>query len=375
MAKDDDVRLLWRLTVAMYLAGGVTLLAVLALPDPDTSDHAALAAIAGVNVLIGLALRVAGPRRGLVRLALALGVLTISAAVAAARPLGAVSFFYLWPLLGSAYFLSRRELALTLGLTWASFGAALAFFSPPGLRLAMFMGTSVATTVVTLTMRLLRERRDRLLAELHRTAATDSLTGLLNRRAFESAFARELERGRRSALPLTLALFDLDLFKQVNDRFGHAAGDRVLVEFADRLRREARQVDVVARVGGEEFAVVLPGTTPEGARRYAHRVAAELERAAPEPEAPVSVSAGLAAHGPALDTVDALLLAADGALYVAKAAGRDRVAVFGGEVWPAKGSGRAGDGGALEGPADLVDRHDPAQAAVAVHGEERPRTA
>lgn len=370
MPKDEDFRLLWLLTVAMYVAGGLTLLAVLAMPDPDSSDHAALAVVAGVDVLLGLALWAAGPHRTLVRVAPLVGVLTISAAVAVARPLGAVSFFYLWPLLGAAYFLTRAELAVALAVTWTTFGAALTL-SPPGLRAAMFFATCVATAVVALVMRLLRERRDRLLAELHRTAATDSLTGLLNRRAFEAAFARELERARRADAPLTLALFDLDLFKEVNDRFGHAAGDRVLVGFAHRLVREARTIDVVARVGGEEFAVLLPGTAPGGALRYARRVAEATAQAQDLPGLRLSLSAGLAGHGSGMDTADALLRGADSALYVAKAAGRGRLAVFGGRVWPATGSGGPGDGGALERPADLLDRDDAAQAAVAVDGEER----
>ena len=375
MPTKEDIRLLWLVSIAMYVFGGLTLLAVLAAPDPDPSDHTGLLVMAGVYLLSGAVLWRAGPRRGLVRAAPLWGILAISATVAVAQPIGATSFFYLWPLLGTAYFLTRREGLIALALAWSTFAVALLGWSPPGLRLAMFMATAVSTSVVAVVMRLLRERHDRLLAELHRSAETDPLTGLLNRRAFDAALARELSRARRTGLPMTLAVFDLDYFKQVNDRFGHAVGDEVLVRFGELLARGARQIDVVARVGGEEFAVILPGTAPQGALRYATRMVVGLRAEPLEDGSSLSASAGLAGYGGRLDTSDALLLAADRALYEAKAAGRGRVAVHGGRVSVALGAVASDGSGALERAADLVDRHDAPQPALGVDGEQRADSA
>ena len=366
---EEDLPILWWVSIVMFGAAGLTVLAVLAAPDPDTSDHGRLFALAGLNLACALGLWAGGPRRILVRAAPLWGILVIGACVAVARPLGAVSLFYLWPLLTSAYFLSTRELMFSLALAWSTFAAALALWSPPALRLSIFMATTVAITVIAMVARVQRERRENLLEQLRGTAATDSLTGLLNRRAFDLALARELELARRNDLPLTLGIFDLDAFKLVNDLHGHAAGDDALVRFAGVLRHVSRLGDIAARIGGDEFVVVLPGTGPEGALRFAHRVVGDLGAQA-DREVAISVSAGLTGFCPDRDDSDALLKSADAALYEAKAAGRGSVVLSG----ASPDLGRAGDGGALERPADLVDRDDSPQAALAVHGEERAGT-
>src|SRR5688572_24298014 len=105
MPSKEDIRLLWLASIPMYVFGGLTILAVLAAPDPDPSDHTSLLVMAGVYLLSGAVLWRAGPRRGLVRAAPLWGILTISATVAVVQPIGAAPFFYLWPLLGTAYFL------------------------------------------------------------------------------------------------------------------------------------------------------------------------------------------------------------------------------------------------------------------------------
>src|SRR6266700_3096575 len=107
---------------------------------------------------------------------------------------------------------------------------------------------------------------------LEKLALTDALTGCMNRRALAEALAQELDRARRYNLALTILLADIDRFKSINDTRGHIAGDSVLRQVGELLRREVRSVDIVARYGGEEFVVVMPETAPHGAAIFAERV-------------------------------------------------------------------------------------------------------
>jgi diguanylate cyclase (GGDEF)-like protein len=169
-------------------------------------------------------------------------------------------------------------------------------------------------------------------ARLHRIverqALVDGLTGLANRRQCETLLATELARAERFEDALALVMADLDDFKDVNDRFGHPAGDVVLREFADVLRETLRDADVAGRWGGEEFILVLPGTDVTGAVRLAERVRSELRnRAILAPDGtPISITAsfGVAAF-PQAGNEQKLVAAADAALYGAKRAGKDRV--------------------------------------------------
>jgi len=160
-----------------------------------------------------------------------------------------------------------------------------------------------------------------------RTAATDELTSLLNARALRARLREEVDRARRYRRPLTVLYVDSDQLKTINDRFGHGAGDRVLVALADRLRADRRPSDVVARLGGDEFVVVLPETDPAGAQLTAARVrwavagnSFEVARGA---RVRVTVSIGIAAAEDGVDAAE-LLRRADMALYQAKLGGRDR---------------------------------------------------
>jgi len=171
---------------------------------------------------------------------------------------------------------------------------------------------------------------ERLHTRLEREALTDGLTDLPNRRQFEDSLTGEISRVERFGGSVGLILVDLDDFKQVNDRYGHLAGDDVLRAFADVLRDNVRAIDVPARYGGEEFAVLLPQTDADGSERVAERIRAAMEGrvVATFPGALVTVTAsfGVAAF-PEAGTQEALFAAADEALYRAKAGGKNRVVV------------------------------------------------
>ena len=169
-------------------------------------------------------------------------------------------------------------------------------------------------------------------ARLHRIverqALADGLTGLANRRQADETLSSELARTDRLGGPVGLILADLDDFKAVNDRHGHPTGDIVLREFAETLRETVREIDTAARWGGEEFAVILPGTDLEGAAHVAERIRIALaERTIVSVDGePIHVTASFgAAASTAASTVEQLIEAADGALYRAKRAGKDRV--------------------------------------------------
>jgi len=153
-------------------------------------------------------------------------------------------------------------------------------------------------------------------------ARIDALTGLANRRALEEILAAEISRANRFKHELAIVLLDLDRFKEINDSFGHAAGDMMLRAVSRLLTSLARQGDTVARWGGEEFVVVLPETDLPGARRFAERLRRTIE-AHPVGEMRTSASCGVATMLPE-DDVEALLGAADQGLYRAKTNGRNR---------------------------------------------------
>ena len=163
--------------------------------------------------------------------------------------------------------------------------------------------------------------------DVSRMAVTDALTGLANYRSFTDTIGREVERSVRFGRPVALVLLDIDHFKHVNDTLGHQRGDAVLVELAERVQSEVRDIDTVARYGGEELVVVLPETGVHGAEQAAERIrsaiAARPFGTLPEVPVHVTVSLGVAVHGVHGTTAAGLLRGADEALYEAKAAGRN----------------------------------------------------
>jgi diguanylate cyclase (GGDEF)-like protein len=199
-------------------------------------------------------------------------------------------------------------------------------------RLGIALGLACAGLLLALAATL-AGRLGRRLARDARTiddlTTRDPLTGLFNHRAFYGFLEQELHRAARLDQPVAVLMIDVDRFREVNDRHGHRAGDRVLACIAGVVRTSVRRIDPVCRYGGVQFAVILPHTGPAAARRAAERLRERVARApcevSPHAVTHVTVSVGIAAHPPEEADPEALVRAADDALYAAKAAGRDRV--------------------------------------------------
>jgi len=171
--------------------------------------------------------------------------------------------------------------------------------------------------------------RKELEAHLQQLASTDPLTGLANRGGFFSLAAEELKRTQRYKRPLAVVMLDIDHFKDINDSFGHEAGDVALRAFAALCRSLLRELDIMGRIGGEEFALLLPETTQESAKVLAERLRAAVAKLRlPGLCASMTVSIGISEVLPEEEAISLALSRADHALYDAKRAGRNRIAVF-----------------------------------------------
>jgi diguanylate cyclase (GGDEF)-like protein len=195
---------------------------------------------------------------------------------------------------------------------------------------AAFLVSSLYAGVVFERLRRERQETRALRRQLAELAATDDLTGLPNRRQFEALLASELARVQRHGGSYVLAMVDVDSFKNYNDRLGHPAGDALLRELAGLMRSQLRGVDAVARCGGEEFGIIMPGTTGEQARLSLDRIRAVVARhpfprGEVQPGGALTISAGYATCPDDAVRLDELKRLADEALYRAKHLGRNRV--------------------------------------------------
>lgn len=168
--------------------------------------------------------------------------------------------------------------------------------------------------------------REAALGQVQLEAHTDCLTGLFNRRVFDEKLARRVSERRRRRSPVSLLMVDIDYFKQINDEFGHQVGDDVLRQFAQLLLTSVRELDIVTRYGGEEFAIILHATNLQEAAVVAERIRQTMEKQkwqTPSRKFLLTVSAGVAEIQPG-DELDSVLQRADQALYAAKSQGRNR---------------------------------------------------
>jgi diguanylate cyclase (GGDEF)-like protein len=162
-------------------------------------------------------------------------------------------------------------------------------------------------------------------AALRARSTEDPLTGALNRRGFDDAIRREIERSKRGHRELSLVLIDVDHFKQVNDAYGHPAGDEVLVRLVSRIQRVLRRSDYLCRLGGDEFAVLLPEAPEDLAHGVAQRILRSCSDVRAGGESPITLSIGVAGLNSAVASSADLVRRADDALYAAKRGGRGRI--------------------------------------------------
>ncbi|MEM8767857.1 MAG: GGDEF domain-containing protein [Pseudomonadota bacterium] len=249
------------------------------------------------------------------------------------------------PLIGVLYgalHLDRRHMLIIALVTWVSYLVSAALLgvlraADPAFEalvavaftcmLAAMTVMAAEVTALKVAFERRRERLNEAMAQLSDLAMRDELTGLCNRRYVMDVLARQKALADRGHLSFTVCYCDLDHFKAINDRYGHHRGDQVLKDFAEVAESVVRSVDFVARLGGEEFLLVLVGADEDTAERVANRLCARTRMLAMVPEAPdyrLTVSVGVAAFRRG-ERVEDVIQRADRALYRAKAQGRDQI--------------------------------------------------
>lgn len=307
----------------MYFAGAAASALGVKVTANTHEARVAQAAAALAFALCGVILCLIKPRRWVLESNVFVAIAILGGLIARSNPLGTAPLFILWPVVFAAYFLRSRLVVLTYSWAAACLAVALVLNPHHQLKMDTFVGTSVCGGLMAMLVAAMNRREEALRDALERTAATDPLTGLSNRRSFNPELAAMICQSLTDSRPLALVMFDLDHFKRFNDTHGHMAGDVALQRMAQVLREQSRPLDAVSRFGGEEFAVALPGCNAEHALAYAERVATALAQAV-EPDWRLSTSAGIGTLDSGATTVDEVLALADAALYAAKEAGRGR---------------------------------------------------
>lgn len=317
-----------RIAAAMVLVAVAASCAALLLTDLSRTAFTGQLAVTAVLAATGIATLILPPRRAVLQATVLLFVVGLSAVVATADEVGSTRFFYLWPAVFAAYFCSVRCLVMTLLTLTASLALALGVSTLEWAdKLEVLAGTIIRVGFMAGIVGFMSAREERLHQRLELAAQTDPVTGLPNRRAFDEQLPPLVERALANQKQLSVVMVDLDRFKAFNDTHGYAAGDDALRRLATILDDHCRSVDVVARFGGEEFVVVLPGVGVAGARSYAERVAWAMRSEGVDPALRLIASSGIATLNlPAEDADDSrgLLGRADQALHAAKHAGGAR---------------------------------------------------
>lgn len=329
-AVDNQPRLMRRAIIVMMFFGAANVYVAAATLGPDAASGTLHWQIgAGTALLLaGIVALVLPPYERVAQAGaiLGLGCIGVLIATAPENSPGTTPFFFLWPSLFAAYFCSRRFVVAVMIIMAASATGALLISEYQQRKPIAVIGVVSSVGLATVAVSVMRRREARLNALLEAAANTDPLTGLMNRRALTPKLTEAVEQAAAGRGHFSVVLFDLDHFKRFNDQHGHLGGDDALRRMAHVLRAASRSSDHIARFGGEEFAVVLPGAGTPMARAYGERVVHALRNEAVPASLRLSSSVGVAEFGERFVTADQLIGAADQALYAAKDAGRARVA-------------------------------------------------
>jgi diguanylate cyclase (GGDEF)-like protein len=330
-----DTGLMARSLMYLFTAGGAITLLSLLFSGPETAvPRITVTAVCAFSMALVLFLAYDRTPAWAFDAMLACGTVLIEWTVwASGDSTSAYAMLFFWVAIYAFYFLPQWRAVLQLGAILLAYAAVLALNRDgSGTAVIHWAMTNGALIVAGALIGMQRAHTRRVVRRLADDARRDTLTGLLNRRGFEELFETELERARRTDGQLSVIVADLDHFKRLNDQFGHPAGDAALQRVAQILTTAKRRIDTVARIGGEEFAVVVPSSDHHAAYILAERMRREVRETFAGESSALTVSLGVAAFGTHGASTEALIRNADQALYAAKRLGRDRTVVYSEEI-------------------------------------------
>ncbi|MBA2522930.1 MAG: diguanylate cyclase, partial [Solirubrobacterales bacterium] len=319
--------LMAKVLAGLFISGASLSLLTVLLPHSSNADELGLILIVANAYLVGAALLRFANRLPPWALPLTLGwgtTLITGVAYFSWTAPSPLVFFYLWIFIFSAYFFTKRQAAGQVTYVAVAYGTLLISRPPEGGVAGWWLVGMGALLVAAIVIGTMRERVDMLITRLYDAARTDPLTMLLNRRGFREHLDLELERAQRGGSPVAILTGDVDHFKRVNDTAGHASGDIVLRRLATLMGEHSQATDTIARVGGEEFAVILPGTAAGDAFKYAEALRQVVRNDFASGRVQITISFGVSLNPEHGHSAAALLRAADEALYRAKEDGRNR---------------------------------------------------
>ena len=315
-------------------AGQALILFIIGVLPHQGGAYVARLVIAVACAVFAVALHLSAGKIGLRGLQAACGTLLLSLHLLLSVDSNSLSdeMLYIWLALYAAYFFPVRNAAAQLGLMSGAYLVVLLVSSPHTVVAGSWLTLVWVIFPAAALLRAVRDAVTGLVRSLAEVARTDTLTGLKNRLALEQEIHVEVERTLRAENELSIVIGDLDHFKAVNDELGHRAGDAALVRIGQILHTRRRVGDSIARTGGEEFTLLLPGASEHEAYLVAERLRVTVEREFADHPVPLTFSFGVATYPEHGRDADAVIEAADQALYAAKALGRNRSVIFNREI-------------------------------------------